>query len=64
MPETDANEQPRSMVVEKPKSNVFTVLLGISAMALTLGCVLLLMEWAQYAGSFSPFALWGAASGP
>lgn len=64
MPESEANDQPRSMVVEKPKSNVFTVLLGISAMALTLACVLLLLEWSQYAGSFSPFDLWGAASGP
>lgn len=64
MSQPEITDQPRSMVVQKPKSNIYTALLGISALALTLACVFLLLEWVHYAGSFSPFQLWDAASGP
>lgn len=65
MSQPETPDQPRSMVVQKPKSNVYTALLGISALALTVACLLLLMQWAVYSnGSFSPFELWEAASGP
>lgn len=60
----DNSDQARSMVVHKPKSDVFTALLGISALALLVGCLFLLLEWATYADSFSPFELYGAVGGP
>lgn len=65
MPQSDNNDQARSMVVHKPKSDIYTALLGISAFALFVGCVFFLLEWSTYAdGSISPFALWDAVGGP
>lgn len=64
MAQTDFNEQPRSMVVQKPKSNIYTVLLGISMLALMIGSVFLLLEITTYSQSFSPSAIYSAVSGP
>ncbi|MCO6046991.1 hypothetical protein NG895_24085 [Aeoliella sp. ICT_H6.2] len=65
MSQPEISDQPRSMVVQKPKSNIYTALLGISALALMMACLFLLLEWTVYTdGSFSPFQLWDAASGP
>ena len=56
---------PRSMVVQKPKRNIYTALLGVSVLCLMLACLFLLLAWSRYAGgSLSPFQLWEAASGP
>jgi hypothetical protein len=60
----DFNDQPRSMVVQKPKSNIYTVLLGISALALVMGSVFLLLEITTYSQSFSPSAIYSAVGGP
>ncbi|WP_425396453.1 hypothetical protein [Aeoliella sp.] len=65
MSQPETTDQPRSMVVQKPKSNIYTALLGISLLCLMLACMFLLLAWSQYAeGSLSPFKLWEAASGP
>ena len=64
MAQPDFNEQPRSMVVQKPKSNIYTVLLGISMLALMIGSVFLLLEITTYSQSFSPSAIYSAVSGP
>lgn len=52
------------MVVQKPKSNIYTALLGISALALLIGCVFLLLEVVTYSHSFSPSAIFSAVGGP
>ncbi len=52
------------MVVQKPKSNIYTALLAISSLALLAGCVFMLLEVVQYAGSFSPFEIYDAIGGP
>lgn len=64
MSQPEALEEPRSMVEQKPKSNVYTALLGISMLALMTGCAFLLLEWVSYSGSFSPSALFDAVGGP
>lgn len=64
MPESEPTEQPRSMVVQRPKSGVYTALLGISVLALAIGCLFLLLEWSTYSNSFSPFQLYDAVGGP
>ncbi|QDU53984.1 hypothetical protein [Aeoliella mucimassa] len=57
-------EPTRSMVVQKPKSNVYTVLLGIAALALAVGCVAMLLEIVNYSGSFGFSSLYDAIRGP
>lgn len=37
-------DQPRGILVRRPRTNIYTVLLGISAAALAIGCVMLLLE--------------------
>lgn len=64
MSQSEHPEQPRSMVVQKPKSNIYTALLAISSLALLAGCVFMLLEVVQYAGSFSPFEIYDAIGGP
>jgi hypothetical protein len=57
-------DQPRSMVVQKPKSNVYTALLAISALALAVGCVFMLLGVVKYSQSFSPLEIYDAIGGP
>ena len=53
------------MVVQKPKSNIYTVLLAISALALTIGCTFLLLEIVHnYAHSYGFSAIYDAIRGP
>ncbi len=53
------------MVVQKPKSNVFTALLGIAALALTIGCLFLLKEIVDnYSHSYGWSAIYDAIRGP
>ncbi len=42
-----ANNQP-SVLVQKPKTTIYTVLLIISAVALLVGCLFLYLEWDRY----------------
>lgn len=46
-------EPPRGVLVRKPRTNIYTVLLGIAVLALTIGCAVLAYEIWQY-GSISP----------
>ncbi|OHB81978.1 MAG: hypothetical protein A2W31_08950 [Planctomycetes bacterium RBG_16_64_10] len=47
----------RGIIVPKPPMNIDTVLLGIALVAITIGCLLLLLEIFQYGGV-------GAVKGP
>jgi len=51
-------------VVQKPKSNIYTALLGIAAMALLVGCIFLAIEITRYAGDASVSGWFGAIRGP
>jgi hypothetical protein len=42
------SDAPRGVLVRKPKTTIYTVLLGISAGALAIGCLLLAVEIMQY----------------
>ena len=46
-------ELPRGVLVPKPKTTIYTVLLGIAALALFISCAILALEIWQY-GSISP----------
>jgi hypothetical protein len=45
---TDAGESPRGVVVEKPKANIYTVLLALSLVAVLVGCLSLYLEMSAY----------------
>lgn len=49
MSQPDLTSQPRTVVAAKPKSNIYTALLGIAAIALAVGCIFLLNEVGQHA---------------
>jgi hypothetical protein len=57
LPESSSDEaapdEPRGVLVRRPKTNIYTVLLGISAAALAIGCLVLLLEIAQYGSPFT-----------
>ena len=38
----------RGVVVEKPKANIYTVLLILSFVAIVIGCLCLYGEWSVY----------------
>lgn len=63
-PDIQPEQQPRSVVVSKPKSDIYTALLGIAALALAFGCVLLFLEVLSYAGSTSISGFYEAIRGP
>ena len=46
-------EPPRGVLVKKPRTNIYSVLLGIAALALMIGCAVLALEIWQY-GSIIP----------
>jgi hypothetical protein len=46
MAETTTNR--RGVIVPKARSTIYTWLLGVAALALTVGCLLLLFETAQF----------------
>ena len=46
-------EQPRGILVHKPKSTIYTALLGIAVGALTIGCLLLALEIMRYGWKIS-----------
>ena len=64
MSQPDLTDQPRTMVVQKPKSNIYTALLGISAIALAIACLLLAIEISRYATDASVSGWFGAIRGP
>jgi hypothetical protein len=42
--ETARKEAPRGVLVRRPKTSIYSVLLGISAAALAIGCLVLVLE--------------------
>ena len=42
------SEEPRGVFVRRPKTTIYSVLLGISAAALAIACLLLVLEIWQY----------------
>jgi hypothetical protein len=46
-------DTPRGVLVPKARTNIYTVLLGIAALALFIGCALMALEIWRY-GSISP----------
>lgn len=64
MSQPDLTNQPRTMVVQKPKSNIYTALLGIAAIALAIGCILMAIEISRYASDASVSGWFGAIRGP
>lgn len=55
------HDAPRGVLVPKPRTTIYTVLLGIAALALTISCALMALEIWRY-GSVSPPA--SLRSGP
>jgi hypothetical protein len=44
----DAPETTRGVIVEKPKANIYTVLLVLSLVAVLIGCLCLYLEMSAY----------------
>jgi hypothetical protein len=44
----DAPEAKRGVIVEKPKANIYTVLLVLSFVAILIGCLSLYLEMSAY----------------
>jgi hypothetical protein len=53
LPESSFDE-PRGVLVRKPQTTIYTVLLGIAVAALAVSCLLLLLEWSRYDFQFRP----------
>jgi hypothetical protein len=54
----DFNSPPRAGVGQKPKSNIYTGLLGVSAMCLAVACLLLIIEINRYAADAGVSSGW------
>jgi hypothetical protein len=52
-PRNSTSAKPAGILVRKPKSTIFMVLLGIAAAALAIGCLFLLLEISQYGALWS-----------
>lgn len=50
-------DRPRGILVRKPKTTIYTVLLGVAVGALTIGCLLLALEILSYGGLFSAWQI-------
>ena len=54
---TDTTSNPAAPAAPKPKKpgvNVYTVMLGLSLLAITLACVFLFLEWNSYNREYIP----------
>jgi hypothetical protein len=47
------SDEPRGVLVRRPRTTIYTALLGISAAALAIGCLILLLEIWQYGPPWS-----------
>jgi hypothetical protein len=47
LPESSSSE-PRGVLVRRPRTTIYTVLLGLSALALGIGCAIMVIELWQY----------------
>ena len=53
LPES-SSEEPRGVLVRRPQTTIYTVLLFISFMALLIGSLILAWEWKQYDFQHNP----------
>jgi hypothetical protein len=58
LPDSKLADAARGVVVEKPKANIYTVLLVLSFAAIVIGCLCLMGEMAQY----GPGVPWNTSS--
>ncbi len=58
MSQPDLTNQPRTAIGQKPKTNVYTGLLGLSAMCLAVACLLLIFEISRYASDAGVSSGW------
>jgi hypothetical protein len=49
-----SSERPQGVLVRRPRTSIYTVLLMISLVALMFGCLLLVIEMAQYGFQWKP----------
>lgn len=49
-----SSDRPRGVLVRKPKTSIYTVLLLVALLAIIVGCLLLVLEWAQYDFQHTP----------
>jgi hypothetical protein len=56
-------DAPRGVLVPKPRTTIYTVLLGIAAVALMVGCALMALEIWRYGSVSPPAALKSVGSG-
>jgi hypothetical protein len=49
-----SSDRPQGVLVRKPQTTIYTVLLLIALVALTLGCLLMVIELMQYGFQFKP----------
>ena len=47
-------EPPRGVLVPRPRTTIYTVLLGIAVLALVIGCAMLALEMWQYGLRWTP----------
>ena len=57
-----SSDRPRGVLVRKPQTTIYTVLLLIALVAIVLSCLLLVLELAQYGFQFKPPANLRAAA--
>jgi hypothetical protein len=57
----DSKASPRGVVVDKPRFNIYTMMLVLSFLALLIGCLCLYGEMAAYSGPTG--RPWNTASG-
>ena len=49
-----SSDRPRGVLVRKPQTTIYTVLLLIALVAMVLSCLLLVLELADYGFQFKP----------
>ncbi|TWT88880.1 hypothetical protein Mal64_23680 [Pseudobythopirellula maris] len=47
-PVSSSAKSPRGVIVQKPKTTVYTVMIVLSALMMALGCLFLYLEWVRY----------------
>jgi hypothetical protein len=47
-------ERPQGVLVRRPKTSIYTVLLLIALVAIVIGCLLMVIEMAQYGFQWNP----------
>jgi hypothetical protein len=49
-----APSEPRGVLVRREKTSIYTVLLLVAVVALVFGCLMMILEWAQYGFQYKP----------